>query len=383
MTPLKILAWPVGTWPLQKHSVSSVLRSVISICLLLVMMTIIQTEIYLDHRHAEKNLDGLMMVGCSIMAISKVMWFRLRSEGLTANFSSALKDYDELDGEEKRAIMRRHAYMGRVACASVIGFSYFGSTLYVSVSMLGEDAEAANEDVNVTLEEPVNYPFPSQCTMEMLQVPKRLNPVIFIFEYVMLLITSTGNLGSDSLFFGIMFHLCGQAEVLKLELTKLVKENQDTANRFNSLIARHHHLLTMSDYLNDTIGSILVVQLFTSCILICTTGFAFILSLNVDIVLTIKTLLSASTLLSQLYAYSYVGDYLKTQMEDIGFSIYSSSWYDLPSRLSRDVVFVVMRTQEPTCLRAGNFFVVNMESYMSIVKTSMSYLSVLRVMLAP
>ena len=85
-------------------------------------------------------------------------------------------------------------------------------------------------------------------------------------------------------------------------------------------------------------------------------------------------------LLIQLFAYSYVGEYLKTQTESVGNSVYFCTWYDMPKNVSKDIIFIIMKSQRPVLLTAGKFFVINMETYMSILKTSMSYLSVLRVM---
>ncbi|XP_053975859.1 odorant receptor 45b-like [Hylaeus volcanicus] len=383
MLPLKILSWPVGTWPLQEYNFSSGFRSFATVVILMTMMIIVNVEIYLDITDAEKNLDALVLIGCGVLAVWKVAWFRICCEGLVSNFSSAVKDYTEVDGEEKRAIVRQHAYMGRVACAGLIGFSYMSSTLFTSVPMLaGEDENAIEE--NATKQDSVDYPIPSELTMDLLHVPHSLYPVIFVVEYAMLLVTSTGNLGSDGLFFGITFHLCGQAEVLKLDFTKFVDETDNRVERFGALTNRHRDLLKLSEKLNDIISSVLVIQLFTSCLLICTTGFQFILSLTVhNVVMVVKTFIVMSTCLTQMFAYSYVGEYLTSQMESIGYSVYSSRWYKIPNNLSKDMIFVMLRAQTPTQLKAGQFFVVNMETYMSIVKTSMSYLSVLRVMITP
>ena len=110
-------------------------------------------------------------------------------------------------------------------------------------------------------------------------------------------------------------------------------------------------------------------------------GFQFILDLSVgNIVMAIKSFIVLSTLLVQLFAYSYVGEYLKLQMEGVGDSLYFCSWYDIPTSMAKDIIYIIMKSQDPVSLKAGKFFIVNMETYMSILKTSMSYLSVLRVM---
>ena len=110
-------------------------------------------------------------------------------------------------------------------------------------------------------------------------------------------------------------------------------------------------------------------------------GFEFILALSIgNIIMTIRICIAMSVLLIQLFAYSYVGEYLKTQTESLGNSVYFCTWYEMPKNVSQNITFIIMRAQHPFLLTAGKFFVVNMETYMSILKTSMSYLSVLRVM---
>ncbi|XP_068978383.1 uncharacterized protein [Bombus flavifrons] len=369
----------------------SVLRVMLKLALLriffllqLLMLAILQMEIYLDSGDAGKNVDALILITSGVVALSKIIWFRIRPAGLISNFTSAVKDYEELEGQDKRLIVRRHAYIGRVASATVIFSSYIGSTLYMTIPMLAGDEE--KDIVNVTEESTTDYPIPSECVMDVIQLPDNLYFMVFIIEYLMLLFTSTGNLelGSDSLLFGIIFHLCGQVEILKLEFNKLGNENERIMERFIVLIKRHVYLLNLAKMLNETISSVLVVQLFTSCILICTTGFQFILDLSVgNIVMAIKTFIVMSCLLVQLFAYSYVGEYLKRQMESVGDSVYFCSWYHIPKNVAKGIIFVIMKSQDPISLKAGKFFIVNMETYMNILKTSMSYLSVLRVMVNP
>jgi len=85
--------------------------------------------------------------------------------------------------------------------------------------------------------------------------------------------------------------------------------------------------------------------------------------------------------LVSLAGYSFIGRYIKSQMEDIGYSIYQIAWYEFPMRLMRNLVFIFMQAEGPAMLQAGNFVVVNLSTLVNILKTSFSYLSVLRIML--
>lgn len=100
-----------------------------------------------------------------------------------------------------------------------------------------------------------------------------------------------------------------------------------------------------------------------------------------DLVVMGKSFMLLCTFLMQLFVYSSVGDYLKSQMEEVGLFIYQSTWYNFPTKLARNLIFIIMRTQSPITLEAGSFIVVNLATYMSILKTSLSYLSVLGVMI--
>jgi len=111
-------------------------------------------------------------------------------------------------------------------------------------------------------------------------------------------------------------------------------------------------------------------------------GFQLILAMKShDVVIITKTVTMFSCMLLQLFFYSFVGDYLKCQMEEVAYSIYSCNWHCLSIKLKKNVLFVIMRSQNPVQLLAGGFFVVNIETFMTILKSSLSYLSVLRVML--
>jgi len=94
-----------------------------------------------------------------------------------------------------------------------------------------------------------------------------------------------------------------------------------------------------------------------------------------------QSLMVQIVFLVTLSVYSFIGRYLKSQMEDIGYTIYQIAWYEFPMKLTRNLVFIFMQAEGPAMLQAGNFIVVNLSTLVNILKTSFSYLSVLRIML--
>lgn len=102
-----------------------------------------------------------------------------------------------------------------------------------------------------------------------------------------------------------------------------------------------------------------------------------------DFTMMVKSAMVFNAFLAQITIYCFVGDYLQSQMEEIAIFIYQSVWYDLPVTLMKNLIFVIMRALSPVQFQAGNFIVINLMTYMIILKTSISYLSVLRVMVEP
>ncbi|XP_025987226.2 uncharacterized protein LOC113003170 isoform X1 [Solenopsis invicta] len=380
MTPFKLLTLPLGVWPLQKYNTFSLVRSIVCGVSMTAMMIMLFLEINFGSSDAYVKLDDLMLMSCNILCVLKLLSYRLYADNLIRNYSSAVKDYLAIDDEWKRIIMRRHAYMGRIICYICILSTYGCSLIWTVMPMLAADGE--DIQINVTIENQASeLPVPVTFLGDV-HIPAGVYFVISSMESFILLLTGTSNCGNDALFFAIVLHVCGQMELLKIEFTKYGKTNKNENENFSVLGSRHRYLMEHAKLLTDVISFVLLVQVLFSCLIISLIGFQFILALKVnDAVMIIKSVSVLASFLFQLFFYSFVGDYLKCQMEDIADSIYSSNWYCLSTKLMRNVLFVTMRSQQPVQLLAGKFFIINIRTYMTILKSSLSYLSVLRVMM--
>ncbi|EFN89555.1 Putative odorant receptor 9a [Harpegnathos saltator] len=311
----------------------------------------------------------------------KMICFRIYASNFTKNYSSALNDYFMIENEEQRAIMHRHALIGRTLLCSLISVSYFDCGIYGLVPFLGSNDF---NQTNITSEGIIlEYTIPSRCALKYLNAPN-MHKIYCFVELLAMLVASTSNYGNDILFLHVALHICGQVKILKSKLINFDVAGPRVYDRFYMLIQKHSHLLKMTKILANAISLILLMQLFVSSILLCIIGFQFILALKVnDITMTLKSFMVLNVFLTQITIYSFVGDYLKSQIEEVGTFIYQSIWYDLPGTLTKNLTFIIMRAQSPVQFQAGNFIVVNLMTYTNILKTSASYLSVLRVMVEP
>lgn len=100
-----------------------------------------------------------------------------------------------------------------------------------------------------------------------------------------------------------------------------------------------------------------------------------------DNVEAIKDVIVLIYLLMQSLLFTYGGEFLQKESEEIFYALYTTSWFTLPLALMKDLHFAMMRSSIPFRLTGGKFFYVNRETMMSILKTAASYVSVLRIML--
>lgn len=156
-------------------------------------------ETYLGCTDAETNIESLMLVCCGILGMLKTIWFRIYARNLGNSYSSAMKDYLMTENIKERAIMRKHAFMGRILCYLIVGFPYFSCIMYGLNAILSE-----NKHVNITNQDTIlEYPMPSKCVMKYLNIPVSMHKIICLIDTIVLLVASNANLGTVSLFFCI------------------------------------------------------------------------------------------------------------------------------------------------------------------------------------
>ncbi|KAK2588369.1 hypothetical protein KPH14_004383 [Odynerus spinipes] len=81
--------------------------------------------------------------------------------------------------------------------------------------------------------------------------------------------------------------------------------------------------------------------------------------------------------LLQIYLYCYIGEKLLTQSTEIAYAAYDCEWYNMPAKEVKYLILIMRRAHSPLRITAGQFCSFNHELFSSILKTSMSYLSVL------
>nr|AQN78484.1 olfactory receptor 82 [Meteorus pulchricornis] len=84
--------------------------------------------------------------------------------------------------------------------------------------------------------------------------------------------------------------------------------------------------------------------------------------------------------LIRLYFRSWHGQMLTNSSESVFDSVYQADWYDLPFRLRRFIILILARGKKQSKITAGKLFDMSMENFTFVVRTAISYFTVLRSM---
>ncbi|XP_067210040.1 odorant receptor 13a-like isoform X2 [Linepithema humile] len=188
---------------------------------------------------------------------------------------------------------------------------------------------------------------------------------------------------TDSFFFILTMHLCGQLKLLRIrfvELGKKMNEKNYYRNALGSWIRRHYELIALAKNIEDSFNINLLIRLLVITIAIAISGMRSMVSIKhqnyVDLV---KSIVFVQYYIVQSFLFTHAGDALQYQSESIVSTIYSTTWHELPYTKMRDLILIMMRTRVPLQLTAGKFFYITRRTTTDILKTAMTYISFLQV----
>ncbi|KAH8280284.1 hypothetical protein KR018_001577 [Drosophila ironensis] len=186
----------------------------------------------------------------------------------------------------------------------------------------------------------------------------------------------------DTIFCSFTSNLCAffkiaQYKVVRFRGTSL-EETQATLNR---VFALYQTSLDMCTELNSCYQPIICAQFFVSSLQLCMLGYLF----SVTFAQTEGVYYASfiATIIIQAYIYCYCGENLKTESAQFEWAIYDSPWHDslgaggASSSICRSLLISMMRAHRGFRI-TGYFFEANMEAFSSIVRTAMSYITMLR-----
>ncbi|KAK0081045.1 hypothetical protein PV325_012901 [Microctonus aethiopoides] len=341
----KTLGRALGIWPLKYFDIFSYIR-VAFIAIIQLWMSIDLTQQLLIKGNCgdvTELVDVLSLITCGILTATKVIILKIYEHNVYVIVNSAVEDWTKVMDKKSRRIMFKYAKIGRtVFIIQMIGAYAAGFPLIFArlpfITALWDDRTNTNMIIR-------QVPIGPSCWISP-DLSAYNYAICYIVQSIQLFIVCTGYIGSDTYFFGIAMHVCGQFELLHMRIENLdkIKDNVSQRREIIKFSKRHKHLLTLADNFEQTFNIIILAQVGADTILICISGIVLLISLQSPNFIIISGLVIRIYLVYvQLFMYSYVGEKLSEQAQKLQVAFYNCSWYYMAPNLAMGSYFSILR----------------------------------------
>ncbi|XP_020289116.1 uncharacterized protein LOC109857342 [Pseudomyrmex gracilis] len=204
-------------------------------------------------------------------------------------------------------------------------------------------------------------------------------------QFYHLLVLGYGMTIVNSFLVTLILHVGGQIDILCDWLTNVFSRNITHSSKeitMRSIIRKHQQIILFAKKIENLYMYIALTMLLSDTLIICCVGFIIVTSLDAPDAATIlvKSGLFYITINLEAFIYCFAGEYLRAKSKMIGHAAYDSVWYDCPTTESRNILFVIVRSQKTLTITSGRMMDLSLERFTSVIKASASYISVLLAM---
>ncbi|XP_011051738.1 PREDICTED: odorant receptor 67c-like [Acromyrmex echinatior] len=272
-------------------------------------------------------------------------------------------DWIKIKNDQERNLMIRRAQTARIIiiCSyCIMGLQWF------FISILPIFGVTMRLTPNIT--DPGRIPMPLQ-SHYIYDITKRpQHELTFISQAVYVAIGMMAYTGVDNFLSLVVFHICGQLDILENRMQHLDKY-KNYPKILRRCIGKHIRLLRAIDIIEDTYNGILLSLFIYFAILFAFYGFR-IISLfdegnDMSITHLIYFISSIINIFTHMCLYCVLGEILVAQCNKVYYAAYSNEWYTIDPKIARDLLLLMTRGSKQICLTVGKMSPVTMATFCS------------------
>nr|ARO70233.1 Odorant Receptor 21 [Dendrolimus punctatus] len=180
-------------------------------------------------------------------------------------------------------------------------------------------------------------------------------------------------------------------KLLQLKLTNLFHDmeidgkrllsddnNRKVAERLRTCIIKHQAILESGFQIRKCFAYSILAQFSVSTVILCLAAYQLG---EVEVSKKLRLALKMAYLLCmvvQVFMYCYQGNCISEESVEVADTIYEMPWYVCSLPIRKSLLVMMIRSRRPIELTAGGFVTLSLECFMSIIKVSYSFFTVLR-----
>ncbi|PSN44739.1 Odorant receptor 72 [Blattella germanica] len=265
--------------------------------------------------------------------------------------------------------------------------------------------------------------------------------IALVLQYLAVFFGPTTNIGIDTMFVALVIHASGQIQILKLSLTKMKErairmepddlnirntdrpiwdkidpdsiteelkliesfndqfdednlestqyENDEGRNYLSNLLQvklsmclndciRHHQeIAKFTTELEYIFSPMSLIQFLSSSVTLCLIIFSIAVS---DVSRLPTNIVFLSISITQLLLYCWFGSELTYQFESLVAAIYDAPWYGSSLNFQKNILTMLIRATKSFILTGGTIYLMNLNTFLTMMKASFSYYTMLKEM---
>ncbi|KAG5346840.1 OR33A protein, partial [Acromyrmex charruanus] len=369
----------VGQWPYQKLKES--LSFLIFILFLDASALVTQIAKFVVCDNAQCIYETLPPHMLTVMILVKIFTYQFNSRKIKDLTDRLFVDWDMLETVEEHNIMRKYAQNGRWYALIYGSYVYVSTISFTTTSLVPRILDIV---FPLNTSRPVMLAYPAYYFVDENQY--------FYYIFLHMLITSsmcmTGLIAHDSMFFIYVEHICGLFAVVGFRFENVShKRNNTEKNLIDCLddgyhrnvvfsIHAHRKVLRFAKLLEDTFSISFAVQLLIVTIGLSITLVQLSMQLH-DLAEAMRYFVFIIAQLFHLFCLSFQGQKLISHSLETCDKIFRGSWFTIPVKEQRLLMFVMRKSIEANVLTAGKIYVFSLENFTAVVQSSMSYFTLL------
>ncbi|KAF3054590.1 Odorant receptor 408 [Nylanderia fulva] len=330
------------------------------------ILLIAPLTLYLLHATDINNIfEGVPSLMIILLTSYQVVFMTIYSEKVRTCFKTMEEDWLLLNTETEKTILQRHTKYGQYLTKVYAIILFLTPLSFILKPTILTIMEKNIENVTMPPLSKLSYQLEYNAKMEQHFYFLMLHSSLAVLSHSLIAVAV------DSFYYALIQHACGMFAIIghvlenigknndanfRLEVQRIDDNNYDAAL---DCLRRHLHVIEF---------------LFANMFLVC--FYSMILSSTVSGIQVMVNLDNGDSIVAPVSFYfaQFLLDY-----SDIPYkSICKRRWYYTSRRCRKIFLLILSRTMSPCKVTAGNIMLLSIENFGTVLKTSMSYFTVLR-----
>ncbi|XP_066246791.1 odorant receptor 10-like [Euwallacea similis] len=180
-------------------------------------------------------------------------------------------------------------------------------------------------------------------------------------------------INSDMLTFSLVVFAVSQLDILSYRLSQFKLMESGNKKMFIGLIRQHQDIIAYVDAFNDGMKYVMLFDFLQSSVQFTTTMLQLlVMTINFQNVFFVGQFLM--TMVMRIAIYYFNGNKIIYKSQKLAIDLWKTDWYLHNQQTKRLVSFFLLRAQKPLKFLIGPFGVMSLETFISILKATYSYM---------